>query len=274
MKPKLKEQFSITKAEWNGLVVMLLLMALIIAAPYIYRGFRKDNTINAKEFAAAVALLEKQNAGRQNTRTGLAVHFDPNSASYADWQRHGLTDAQARTIANYLAKGGRFRKPADLKKIYGITDSDYTKLAPLIKIRQPESHKPQVIEINSADSARLVGVEGIGPAFAKRIIYYRERLGGFVNKEQLKEVFGIDAVKYDEIQGQVSVNPRRIRKININTITFDKLRLLPYLNYKQVNAIIEYRKQHGSYTDINDLAAIAIIDEQILRKIEPYLIYK
>ncbi len=274
MKPKLKEQFSITKAEWNGLVVMLLLMALVIAAPYIYRGFHKDNTINAKEFAAAVALLEKQNAGRQNISEGSPVHFDPNSASYADWQRHGLTDVQARTIANYLAKGGRFRKPADLKKIYGITDSDYTKLAPLMKIRQPESHKAQVIEINSADSARLVGVEGIGPAFAKRIIYYRERLGGFVNKEQLKEVFGIDAVKYDEIKGQVSVNPGRIRKININTITFDKLRLMPYLDYKQVNAIIEYRKQHGSYTDINDLAAIAIIDEQILRKIEPYLIYK
>lgn len=274
MKQKLKEQFSITKAEWNGLVVMLLLMALVIAAPYIYRGFRKDNIINAKEFADEVALLEKRNPVKRNINTGEPIHFDPNSASYADWQRLGLTDVQARTIENYQAKGGHFRKPADLKKIYGITDSDYIRLAPLMRIRQPASRKAQVIELNSADSARLVGVEGIGPAFAKRIIYYRERLGGFVAKEQLKEVFGIDAVKYNEIKGQVSVNPSHIRKININTTTFDQLRLMPYLSYKQVNAIIEYRKQHGNYTGINDLATIAIIDDQILRKIEPYLIYK
>ena len=81
-------------------------------------------------------------------------------------------------------------------------------------------------------------------------------------------------MKYGEIKDNVKVDPNRIRKININTITFDKLRLMPYLNYKQVNAIIEYRKQHGDYTSLNDLKNIAIIDDDILRKIEPYLIFK
>jgi competence protein ComEA len=52
-----------------------------------------------------------------------------------------------------------------------------------------------VVELNAADSAKLTTIDGIGGAFAKRIIYYRERLGGFIAKEQLKEVFGIDELK-------------------------------------------------------------------------------
>jgi competence ComEA-like helix-hairpin-helix protein len=130
-----------------------------------------------------------------------------------------------------------------------------------------------IVELNTADSAKLTTVQGIGAAFATRIIYYRERLGGFISKEQLKEIYGLDEIKFKEVKDHVKVDPARIRLININTITFDKLRLMPYLNYKQVNAFIEYRKQHGNYNSMADLKNIAIIDDQILRKIEPYIIF-
>ena len=98
--------------------------------------------------------------------------------------------------------------------------------------------------------------------------------GGFINKEQLKEVYGIDSLKYAAVKDQVSVNADHIKKININTISFDQLRLFPYLAYKQVNAIIQYRTQHGNYTSIADMKNIAILDDKILRKIEPYLNFK
>ncbi|RFZ90603.1 helix-hairpin-helix domain-containing protein [Mucilaginibacter conchicola] len=275
MKKQLKEHFSITKKEWNGLVVLLLVIALVLAAPYVYQRLHKDTTINEKAFAAAVAQLEKANPQPETTiTTGALFKFDPNKASDADWQKLGLTAKQAQIIKNYTAKGGRFRKADDLQKIYGLTKVDYARLAPFIIIDKNKTEPAKVIELNSADSAQLTKIEGIGPAFAKRIIYYRERLGGFVNKEQLKEVFGLDYVKYAEIKEQVRVDARRIRKIDINTITFDQLRLMPYLNYKQVNAIIEYRKEHGNYAGMDDLANIAIIDAQILRKIEPYLVFK
>ena len=169
---------------------------------------------------------------------------------------------------------GLFYQSEDLKKIYSLTKVDYARLAPFIIIPEEKIAVHVIIELNSADSAKLTSVEGIGPGFAKRIIYYRERLGGFVSKEQLKEVFGLDELKYDEIKGQVRVDASRIRKININTISFDKLRLMPYLDYKQVNAIVEYRKQHGNYASIANIGNIAIIDDGILRKIEPYLVFK
>lgn len=259
------------------MVVLLILIILVLMAPYVYQWLRKDNTINVTEFNTAVAALNKANPqltdGNKVANVTL-FNFNPNSISIGDWQKLGITAKQAAIIKNYTAKGGRFRKAEDLQKIYGLTKVDYARLAPFIIIPQEKTKANVVVELNAADSARLTAIDGIGGAFAKRIIYYRERLGGFVAKEQLKEVFGIDELKYNEIKDQVRVDAGHTRKININTITFDKLRLMPYLNYKQVNAMIEYRKQHGDYASIAELKNIAIIDDNILRKIEPYLVFK
>jgi competence protein ComEA len=282
MKAQLKNYLSLTKKEWNGMLVLVILIIAVLVAPYVYQWYRKDNTINAKEFDAALAQLNKANAGgtlvysakaTQKPPTRTLFKFNPNNLPAAQWKMLGLSDKQISILKNYEAKAGRFYKPTDLKKIYGITDADYKAMEPYIAIPEREA-KHLLVELNTADSAKLTALEGIGPAFAKRIIYYRERLGGFINKEQLKEVYGLDELKYAEIKDQLKVDASKIRKIDINNITFDKLRLMPYLDYKQVNALIEYRQQHGNYASGADLKNIAIIDEGILRKIEPYLSYK
>ncbi|WP_374950300.1 helix-hairpin-helix domain-containing protein [Mucilaginibacter sp.] len=243
MKAHVKNYLSLTKRDWNGITVLLVLIAVTLAAPYVYQWFSKDNTININEFNTAITQLNKSGYFKQSKDSPSQVNvalakFDPNTTTPKRWQELGLSERQAHTITNYIAKGGSFRKATDLKKIYGVTPADYQRLAPYITINAEVEKRPVVVELNSSDSSALTLVNGIGGAFANRIINYRERLGGYVNKEQLKEVFGMDELKYREIAPQVKVNPARIRKIAINSITFDKLRLMPYLNYKQVNAII------------------------------------
>lgn len=292
MKTRIKNYLSVTKKEWNGLVVLVVLIALVLAAPYVYQWLRKDNTINFKDFDKAVAQLNKAggNTGfdpdAENPKPASKpvpvsmFPFDPNNLTLTQWQQLGLSAKQAIVINHYLSKGGHFYKKEDLKKIYGLSTDDYKKLEPYIVISNNSAYHNEklsagkVIELNAADSAKLTAVEGIGPSFAVRIIRYRNRLGGFINKEQLKEVFEIDSLKYEGIKQQVSVNPSIIRKIPINTISFAQLRLFPYLNYKQVNAIIEYRNQHGNYTSIADMKNIVLLDDALLRKIEPYLSFK
>ncbi|MDB4921061.1 helix-hairpin-helix domain-containing protein [Mucilaginibacter sp.] len=207
--------------------------------------------------------------------------FDPNNLTDTGWRKLGLSDRQIKVIKNYEAKGGRFYTRADVKKIYSITDTDYQRLEPYINIpaiyhRTEKAAPGEIIEINSADSAKLTRIRGIGigPTFAMRIIRYRERVGGFYNKEQLKDVFGVDEAKYTEIEHGVSVNGKHITKINVNTATFDQLRRFPYLSFKQMNAILAYHTQHGDYESVADMKNIAILDDGILRKIEPYLIFK
>lgn len=279
MKAQLKNYLSLTKKEWNGMLVLVILIIAVLAAPYVYQWYHKDSTINSKAFYEAAAQLNQANPGYQaaasaGPQNGSLSKFDPNTLPAAKWKELGLSDRQVAIIINYRSKGGRFYKVEDLKKVYGITDSNYKALAPYIDIPTSKEPVAVVVELNTADSASLTALDGIGPAYAKRIINYRERLGGFVNKEQLKEVYGLDELKYAEIAGQLKVDAWRIRKIDINTITFDKLRLMPYLGYKQVNAIIEYRNQHGNYASVADLKNIAILTDQILIKISPYLVIK
>lgn len=289
MKARIKSYFSITKKEWNGMVVLIILIALTLAAPYIYQLTSKDSTINIKEFDKAVAQLHKVDnttstsyhdaAADDKIANPVLFSFNPNNLPARQWLELGLSSRQAGIIKNYETKGGRFYNKEDLKKIYMLSASDYKKLEPYINIPKEiyaakKAGTGEIIELNSADSAKLTEVRGIGPSFAIRIYRYKERLGGFYNKAQLKEVYGVDSLKFNEIKNEVSVNPFLVKKININAISFNQLRLFPYLNYKQANAVVQYRTQHGGYSSLNDLKNIAILDEGILRKIEPYLVFR
>ena len=276
-----KNYLSLTKKEWNGMVGVIIIIALILAAPYIYKQFQTDKPTDFKDFDKAVALLNA-NGGAPVNETPIinpvTFGFNPNGLPPNKWRQLGLSDKQIATIKNYEAKGGHFYKPEDVKKIYAITAADYARLKPYISIPEDTYTDKKlkagvVIEINTADSAKLTQIRGIGPAFAKRIVEYRARLGGFLNKDQLKEVYGIDAEKYDQLKDQVSINPARISKIKINEVDFEGLRRFPYLTNKQTNAIIQYRKQHGNYQSIADMQNIVILDADILRKIEPYIVF-
>jgi competence ComEA-like helix-hairpin-helix protein len=289
MIPRIKHYLSISKKEWNGMVVMIILIALVLAVPYIYQANHKDNTINFKAFDKA-ANTTTENSGTDvadeavNSKViapkALLFHFNPNKLPVANWVKFGLTEHQAEIIKHYEDKGGRFYTKGDVQKMYSINAETYKRLEPYIDLPDgPAYHinkaKPgEVIEINSADSARLTMIRGIGPAFAHRIVHYRQRVGGFYNKEQLKEVYGIDAEKYNQIKDGVSVDGRHIIKVNINTAVFNDLKRFPYLSFKQMDAIIAYRDEHGNYKSMTDLENIAILNAQILRKIEPYLVFK
>lgn len=263
------------------MVWVIIIIALVLAAPYIYKQFQTDKPTDFKDFDKAVALLNA-NGGAPVNEPEIAnptmFAFNPNKLPASKWKQLGLSDKQISTIKNYEAKGGHFYKAEDVKKIYAITAADYARLKPYINIPEDTYNDNKlklgiVVEINTTDSAKLTQIRGIGPAFAKRIVEYRARLGGFLNKDQLKEVYGIDAEKYDQLKDQVSVNPARINKIKINEVDFEGLRRFPYLTNKQTNAIIQYRKQHGNYQSIADMQNIVILNADILRKIEPYIVF-
>jgi competence protein ComEA len=290
MRSRIKNYLSITKKEWNGLVVFVILMVLVLAAPWGYQILHKDSTINFKEFDRVAAQLNKaQKEGKyvaikpdsvKNPHPVL-FNFNPNTTTTAQWQQLGLSGQQADVILHYEAKGGRFYQKEDLKKIYAITADDYKRLEPYISIpdsgsfiRYKKIRPGEIIELNSADSAKLTELPGIGPSYAVRIVRYRGLLGGFLRKEQLKEIYGIDSLKYEGVKNQVSVDVTKVKKISINSISFNQLRLFPYLGYKQVNAIIQYRGQHGNYNSMADLKNVVLLNDTVLTKIEPYLNFK
>jgi competence protein ComEA len=282
-----KNYLTITKTQWNGLVILVLLIIGVLAIPYVYPYFNKDKPINFSKFNRAVAQLKQAgvtgnmphdvDAASLSTSATLFA-FNPNKLPPSQWHRLGLSDRQIKGINNYESKGGRFYSKADVKKMYTLTQADYKRLEPYISLpagADGESQKPTVIiELNTADSALLTQLKGIGPGFARRIVQYRTRLGGYHSKQQLKEIFGMDDMRYKDVQGQFRVNPRKVKRMDVNTVEYDDLKNFPYLSYKQTNALIQYRKQHGNYETFNELRNVVLINESTMLKIKPYLVVK
>lgn len=132
--------------------------------------------------------------------------------------------------------------------------------------------KIKIIEINSADSAALDELPGIGPSFAKRIIKYRGMLGGFVNTRQLKEVYGMDSVRLKGFINLIAIDTSAIRKLDVNSATFKELLAHPYLEFEQVKAISRFRDKKGTLTSPFELWAAGILADTLWNYLSPYLV--
>ena len=294
MKHWLNNYFGFTKQEYNAILALFGLIALAFVTPYLYEHFFTQAEVmdvfekNAIQKLSLINEKEQYKYPNQPLVKSTLFKFDPNQISISEWQKLGLSSKQAQSIINYRNKGGKFREADDLKKMYTISPQIFKRLQPYVQLPEDPGKKqlkndypaktyPKreliIVEVNRADTTSLDEIKGIGAAFARRIVKYRDRLGGFYHKDQLMEVFGLDSIKFEEIKGQVSIDAAAIKKININTVDFEGLKNHPYLKYKEINAIIQYRKQHGKYTTIADLKKLLILTPQTITKIAPYLIF-
>jgi competence ComEA-like helix-hairpin-helix protein len=290
-------------------IIVVLVVYLNVAEKFVTTG-KQDAAKFQKEMDSLYASIKEDpipdgpnvkeiesNIKTNSTKQSERFNFNPNNLSAEKWARLGLSDKQIRTIKNYEAKGGKFRKKEDLKKMYCIKSDLYESLEPYISIeplqatfengevrsnnssgneRTPKTSTiiksaTAIIELNSADSAMLTTIKGIGAFYAKTIIKYRNSLGGFCSKEQLMEVWKFDQEKYNLIERYVSVDASKIKKVNINTCEADQLKS-PYVRWNVANAIVSYRKQHGAFKTIDDIKKTDLVDDETLRKIAPYLV--
>ncbi len=222
---------------------------------------------------------------------GELFYFDPNTISGSDWKRLGIRDKTIATIEKYISKGGHFYKAEDISKIWGLRAEEVSRLLPYVHIndkKYPESfssnthkeyqpyHKAdqKPFDVNTADSATLDSLPGIGPRLAKRILSFRDKLGGFASVDQVKETFGLPDSTFFKIKPKLFIGNGELKKLSINTCSADQLKMHPYIRYAIANAIVQYRTQHGSFNAISDIKNIMIITDEIYDKISPYLTVK
>ena len=310
-----KNFLTFTKKEKRGiLVVLALVLAIFICSKYIYPYILNDKLARNNGIEIAIdSLQEKQKAGNKNNDyqnnendennyqryqkkdynirfTGTMFYFDPNTLDAIGWKKLGIKDKTIATIQNYLSKGGKFRSPDDLRKVWGFTEEEKNRLVPYVQIARQENSSENYknnypayekktyekkaiapIDINASDSTSFVNLPGIGPGFSKRIINFRNKLGGFYKIEQVGEVFGLPDSTFQKIKPYLTISGNNIRQININTASNDELKAHPYIRWQLANVITEYKKQHGNYKALEDLKKIMIIDTETYSKISPYL---
>ena len=191
--------------------------------------------------------------------------FNPNTVTLEELQRLGLSERQAESIENYRSKGGRFRSKADFQKMYVVSDSLFARLEPYIEIPK--------IELNAADSTALVSLRGIGPWYARKILDYRERLGGFYKKEQLLEIDGIDAERFAGFADEVTVDVGRIRRLDLWHASDSILSRHPYLGPKGARSLVRYRELYDSTRwSLPDLAQEHVLSKENIEKLKKYIV--
>lgn len=211
--------------------------------------------------------------------------FDPNSLSVDSFELLGCPHWLAKRIDKYRQKGGHFRKTEDLAKIYGFPPELYEDVkayivlpaAPAKKITRTTSsqnklEKPaRVIDINSATAEEFKTLRGIGTAYARRIIRYREKLGGFYALNQLQEVYGVSDSLYAQIQPFLVCAPTKIQRLNINTADLKTLGQHPYISWEQARSIIDYRREEGDIPQLEWLKILPHWEGESFRKARLYL---
>lgn len=217
--------------------------------------------------------------------------FDPNKIGLADWVKLGLSEKQATTIENYKAKGGKFRKPEDIRKIFVLSDEKKEELLPYvvtgetppiakekaqfeksdIKERIVYERPKIIVDINLADSAGFEKLYGIGPKLASRIVQYREWLGGFYTIDQIREVYGLPDSTFQKLKPDLRISAIELKKIAINSADYNTLKKHPYtrnLAYR----IVKYRDSNTPFKTKEHICRIPEMTDELCRKLQRYIV--
>jgi DNA uptake protein ComE-like DNA-binding protein len=306
------EFLTFSRAERNAAIVLIFFILFCFAFPSIYDalGIRK-----AKDFRVDFTPIEVENYEfkKPTDQKNLDIkpleveefYFDPNNSTIEEFRRLGLSGRVAQSIENYRKKGGKFFIKEDFAKIYTLSDEDYLRLAPWIRIQTDYaertsqsgkdfktrdnkdfsnneneavkldlvSSKSFVIDVNLAYEEEWKKLYGIGAVLASRIVKFREKLGGFTSIDQVSETFGLPDSTFQNIQPHLSIS-ERIRKLNVNSATEAELDAHPYISKFQATALFSYRKMHGPLNNMSDFRKIAAFKEYDWVRLEPYLSFE
>lgn len=287
--------FYIHRSDRRVIITLLCIVVVVLTAIVLTGG---DETATNSS-----AIDKKRHAQRRHydnrpideggpTRQVRLFPFDPNTADSTQLLQLGLQRWQVRNIYRYRRAGGIYRRPQDFARLYGLTAGQYRQLEPYIRIsadyqpasRLVEPEKPYVrdtlrypvkieqgqhVVLNTADTAQLRRVPGIGTYFANEIVNHGRFLGGYVSVDQLDEIpdFPQEAKQYFVIS---SPNPRRL---NVNRLSLNELKRHPYINYYQAKAIVDYRRLHGRIENLRQLSLSKDFPPDAIRRLEPYIEY-
>ncbi len=290
------------RAERRGF--LLLLTFCLAAAAWVTweQWLRPADPATLRTLTAAVGPWEEERPDRNGTvasgeRALRLFPFDPNGLPVEQWVALGLSERQAGAIHAYERAGGRFRSKRDLARMRVVDTTLFARWRPYIQL--PDSLAPRgawpdhladkgpgdetwpsrttrtlsTLELNSADSTALVAVPGIGPAFAKGLLKYRDKLGGYRSLDQLEEVYVLrdkpDAVA--RLRERLVVDSLMVHRIPVNTATVEELAAHPYAGWKVAKALVAYRGQHGPFREVAAIKGCALVTDSVFRKLAPYL---
>jgi len=286
---KIKSFFVFNSSQRNG-ILFLLLLVLGFAVINNYIDFTAENLldINSKEVLAVQKELDSIRTLLTESNQPKIYPFNPNFITDFKGYKLGMSSEEIDRLLDYRKQNKWINSKEDFKKVTKVTDSfldqisSYFKFPDWISNPKPkysdwrkgfkEKTFDQKIDLNSATQLELKKVNGIGEALSKRIIDYRDKLGGFTNDIQLYEVYGLDYQLIDKVRNDFTVKTsKEIIKMNLNKISASDIATVPGISFELAKRIWEFRILNEGIVDFIELKKIEGLTERKLQGIQLYL---
>jgi competence protein ComEA len=280
----LRNHISFSYKEASGFAVILIILLFCFTATYYFKNHTHKEyqslASDQRKLDSVLALLQ-----REPSRITQLKLFNPNNSTLDDLLEVGFSESLANRIINYRNKGGKFKTKNDLGKIYGLSAQKFQEVYPYIDLPEylpsvsaPKEYpaktavrKEKQINLNTSQAEDLIKIRGIGPVLSERILKFRSALGGFVNANQLYEVYSLDSLLVKELHKITYIDKDfSPAKIDLNLATKEVLSAHPYIKYKKAEAIIRLRK-NKPLSSLDEIGASGIFSTEEFTKLKPYL---
>lgn len=286
----LTDYCSFSRRERTGIAALLGLVLMLFFLPDVWDVLREDvETVDTAGFRLAseqLAVMLKLDtvAAKRDYDYRKRTYAAHNADSF--YRRSGASRFERYERSNGASRFERYegapRSARYEKKNAAPRFEKYDRSArfdrPSRFDRSPRFEKYErkppltALDINTADTLLWDRLPGIGPVLSRRIVLFRDRLGGFHDIRQVGETYGLADSVFVKIQPLLQLGSVSLRKIDINKTDEKSLADHPYIDTKLARAIIRYRNNHGPFRSVEGLKAIALVDEVIYRKLEKYLV--
>jgi len=280
----MKSHFKFNRQEQSGI---LFLLFVVIVLQCLYFFFKYTN-ISKNDSAVVVDSVEqllidslKQVAKAKDSI--VPYTFNPNFITDYKGYTLGMSVIEIDRLHRYRAQGKFVNSGKEFQEVTRISDGLLGKLQDRFRFPEWKQQKKWsvsknskkivvVADINLAEEEDFKTVNGIGVKLSARIIKFRDRLGGFLDAQQLYDVYGLDKEVADRAMQRFTVKSfPKIKKININGASVNELSSLLYISYELAVNIVDYRSRNGSFTSFEQLANVTGFPTTKLHRIALYL---
>ena len=294
-----------SRKQWIGLVIVVIMVSAVELCVFFTKRWAGHQphpeflAFQPEREEAFLAYLDSLNKADYAARkaqytsryTKPEIHlqpFDPNTADSTLLVSVGLKPFMAKNLIRYRQAGKVFRHKDELRTLYGMTDSLYATLEPFIRVDTiiadslsrhsrdivetlSREKRDTILELNTADTAELCLLRGIGTFSAVRIIRYRQALGGYYSVQQLYEIKDISQEHIDHLLPLLYADTTLITPIDVNRATVKQLYRHPYISYPQAEQLYNLRRSRGHLRSMDELTSVFTPDERL--RLAPYLLF-
>ena len=286
---KIKSHFVFNRSQRNGILLLVFFISGYLVINY-YVDFSKENLldINSKEVIAIQKELDSLRTIEVESKKPKVFPFNPNFLTDFKGYTLGMSTEEIDRLLAFRKENKWINSVKDFKKVTKVSDSLLNKISPYFKFPDwvtnsksknkyvkrefKEKTFKQKIDLNLATQGQLEELNGIGKTFSKRIIDYRNKLGGFTNDIQLYEVYGLDFQATNSILKEFTVKtPKEIIKMNLNSISASDISTIPSISFDIAKKIWEFRILNEGIKSFSELENIEGLTKRKLQGIQLYL---